>query len=853
MPELPALPLGSPDSGRRTTRATPRPTLRGPGPESQLGRLGPSFARLSAAFEAGRLQATEQPEAEPEQVLVLEVAGELSDFARAIGRVPGLEFLAEAAQDRVDSGDEFVAVDREGRTHRYDRQLYLVASDRRAWEEILSLWGIFQRGEQMPYGKAQFGHLFGRLESLRAWDDSDRLERTGALDAWRDELSDLGDELVDFEVELWFRRDPDRRREAAEELRADLELDGGEFVAESVYPEIAYHGVLARVSARRLRAVVESHRVTWLRTGAVRFFHAVGQFAATGSGDALIEASTEELLAPVEPTAEPPQVALLDGVPLAGHRLLEGRIVLDDPDGWEALMPAARRLHGTAMASIVVRGDLSQGSPVVRAPVYVRPILWDQAPAWVRGGREELPRDRLAVDLIHAAVARLFEGVAIAPTVKVIVLAVADAVCQFDRFVSPLARMLDWLQARFEIVILVAAGNHLGDLELPADLDDQDPLEVQHEILCTLQRETGMRRLLSPAESINALTIGAAHSDGATYREDDGRIEPIVTPDLPNVLSALGGGVRRAVKPDILLPGGRQLLTREPRLNGAAQRMSVTATRRPPGVRVAAPGRAGQVDATTYDTGTSPATGLAGYHAGRILETLQALRVRYGEEIAGPQFDAVIVKAALAHAASWGNAGGFIDEVCAELALGRGREVTARMIGYGRSEPTEVLACDDHRVTAVGAGRLAVDQAHSYRFPLPPSLASVTARRRLTLTLAWLTPVNPGHRAYRRAALNVEPGGLPGQFVERGDVEMYGARRGTLQHDILEGQRAVPYAPDRSIELVVSCRADAGDLDREVPYALIVTLEVPQDLGLRIYDEVRQALRLPVAVRVPGR
>jgi hypothetical protein len=51
------------------------------------------------------------------------------------------------------------------------------------------------------------------------------------------------------------------------------------------------------------------------------------------------------------------------------------------------------------------------------------------------------------------------------------------------------------------------------------------------------------------------------------------------------------------------------------------------------------------------------------------------------------------------------------------------------------------LACDDHRVTILVAARIDADVAHAYRFP--PSLASVRHRRRLTVTLAWLTPINP--------------------------------------------------------------------------------------------------------------
>jgi hypothetical protein len=94
---------------------------------------------------------------------------------------------------------------------------------------------------------------------------------------------------------------------------------------------------------------------------------------------------------------------------------------------------------------------------------------------------------------------------------------------------------------------------------------------------------------------------------------------------------------------------------------------------------------------------------------------------------------------------------------------------------------------------------------------------------------------------------------LPQALLERGDVDQHGARRGTVQHDILEGRRAVPYAAGRAIELTVSCRADAGELLDEVPYALIVSLEAAQGIGLPIYEEVRQALRVAVAVRVGSR
>ena len=54
-----------------------------------------------------------------------------------------------------------------------------------------------------------------------------------------------------------------------------------------------------------------------------------------------------------------------------------------------------------------------------------------------------------------------------------------------------------------------------------------------------------------------------------------------------------------------------------------------------------------------------------------------------------------------------------------------------------------------------------------------------------------------------------------------------------------------------SLEIRVNCRADAGGLEEEVPYALVTTIEVWGDLWVsNIYDEVRaavQAARVRVA------
>lgn len=435
-----------------------------------------------------------------------------------------------------------------------------------------------------------------------------------------------------------------------------------------------------------------------------------------------------------------------------------------------------------------------------------------------------------------------------------IVLAIGDAVLQFDRFISPLARLLDWLSFRYDVLFLVSGGNHTAALELPTDAETDDPQELQHELLCAIGRSAALRRLLSPAESVNALTIGAAHADGSTGLSGDDRVEPIITSDLPNVGSAIGGGVRRAVKPDILLRGGRQLVRLEPLGQDGRRLVTIASSHKAPGVRMAAPGRqAGVLDATVHSTGTSVAVATGGHHAGHLIDALGWLRQIHGAQLPGPEFDPVLLKAALVHGARWGTARTFVDNMQQDLGNPRSRDAVARLVGYGHAAPDRALACDEHVVTAIAGNSISRDQAHAYRLPLPPSLAARTDRRRVTLTLAWLTPVNPRHRSYRSAALKLEPAGPVDLLGARTDADMHGARRGTVQHEVLEGERAVPYAPGSAIELVVSCRADAGVLEVAVPYALMVTVEVPAGIGLPIYEEVRQALRVPVAVRAATR
>jgi hypothetical protein len=211
----------------------------------------------------------------------------------------------------------------------------------------------------------------------------------------------------------------------------------------------------------------------------------------------------------------------------------------------------------------------------------------------------------------------------------------------------------------------------------------------------------------------------------------------------------------------------------------------------------------------------------------------------------------VLIKALIAHGATWGPAAELVEEALQGIDHGRSiKDAVARVLGYGGAEPERALTCDDNRVTAFYAAAIEAGVAHTYELPLPPSLASQAVERRLTATLAWLTPTNPRHRMYRRAAVAFDPPTDSDSIVEgRDEADWQSVRRGTLQHKVLRGHRAVPFLDGDQLSIVVSCRAAAGELQDSVRYALVLTLEAPVQLGLPIYDEVRNRLRERVPVR----
>ena len=795
----------------------------------------------------------------PERALVLEVAGAMDDFQALARRVRGLDFLDEW-ETEFDPGEDFFESDtrrgREGEP-RTDRpiggRLYLSMPDQQALRQLVSLWNRWRRGADLPHGLTRWRDVFASLHRIRPWGPEDRIDDDTA-EFWRGWIESNPAETVRIEAELWFRASLENRRTARQRVETAIVEAGGEIVHRATIDEIRYDAMLVDLPGSAIARLVEREEIHLAICDDVMLLRPQSSANLLEPGE---EAETGPAPAPFAGAGHPPIAALLDGIPVQNHALLAGRLDVDDPDAIENTSVVAGRAHGTAMASLILHGDRNLHEPPLSRLLHVRPIL--TAPG--NGLREEPPRDRLLVDLIYRAVLRMKEGEAggepTAPDVFLVNLSVCDERRPYASVVSPLAKLLDYFADRFGILFLVSAGNITSPLVIDdyatwTDFEDATPEEREKATLRALAANRAYRTLLSPAEALNIVTVGALHCDAVDPPRGAHAVDPYGSGELPNVSSAQGLGHRKTVKPDILMPGGLEYVA--PRSSGGA--LSVVPGGRH-GLKAAAPPAAGgDLDREDLFSGTSSATATATRACHRIFDTLMDEDGGSMHADLGPDYYAVVVRALLHHRVEWGNRASLLGNLYGPH--GQGKHVArldnvSRLLGYGIPNVGEAISCAPNRATLVGYGTVPPRRARVHRIPLPPSLEMVTEPRAIAFTVAWFSPIHPRHRAYRRAKLAIDPVGkieettgakrLPAQPSDKSTP------RGTVFHTRYEGSRAVPFIDDGHIRLRVSCREPAGALDQNIRYGMAVTIEAGAHIP--VYQEVRARLAVPVAPSAP--
>lgn len=854
MPERPLLLFPTPEIADRSRRRGFPGHVHRPTHDRQGQRLSPIFARLQTAFNERRAEVQQTAAgADPEQMLVIETIGNVENFANAVKRIEGFEWMGEIETDEIDPDEDFY--DKKNGDKLLNGRLYLVMSDQQALDDMLSLWRRYQADRHMEFerGLTKFRDIFLRLKDIRRWSVQDRIAETGVLDAWQEDLEHDANRPIRFEVELWFRGTDAKRRNAQGHVKDLVVALRGTILDDCIINDIAYHALLAEIPANAAKQIIEHPDVDLIKCDSVMFFRPVGQMA-TGKRPVEGELSDCEQEEANLPTGDP-IVAVLDGFPLANHDLLQDRLIIDDPDDYASAYSVSDRTHGTAMASLVVHGDLSDRLPPLPRPVYVRPIM--KPIPWIRTpGPEHIPNDVLIVDHIHRAVRRMFEGDdatgAVVQTIRIINFSIGDPCRQFTQALSPLARLLDWLSVKYRVLFVISAGNHEQDIKIGMRKDVFDALsneKKEAKVVQTLYKDARHRKLLSPGESINGITVGALHHDASTVVQASHAID-VFESLLPSPVSAFGNGYRRAVKPDLLFNGGRVLYTEKLFGNGTDATFERRPMRIAPGNKVASPSRvAGELNKVVYCCGTSNATALTSRMASLCHDTVVEVFKEQAPDRALNADFAPLLKAMIVHGCSWKEIGERLRTILMPPANGRQiRSLISRWLGYGVPDFHRVLACTEQRATMLGCGRLSDEKAHIFSLPVPPSLGARREQRRLTVTLAWMSPIAANTQRYRSAGLWFEINDKV-LAVKRCEVDTNASRRGTVQHEIFEGHGAVAITDGANLTIKVNCRKDAAELQTPVAYGLAVTLEVAEGIDIAIYEEIRARIVPAVEIR----
>lgn len=807
--------------------------MRGPQPNAtadQNQRFGPKFQRLTDVLQrdpAGLALRADPAALAPERLLVFEVKGSIGAFARAINNVPGLELIDEEELP----GDEDKAP-----------VAYLLVPDLRALQQIESLWRTWVAGRVLPQGFTPWRDVFACLRDLRVWGPADRLQRLDA-DVLAEEIEGRADdELFPLEIELVFRGSPDAGAISEATVVEAIRQSGGRLLSRARLDDIAYHAILAELPVAAIRMVVERAPVGL--AGVEPIMHIRPQSVVTEiDANDLLPAAPAPVMGPV--TADP-ILALLDGVPVAGHPLLRPYLSVEDHFGLEPGAVVAQRYHGSAMASLIVHGDRNKPEPPLPRQVHCIPVL---------GDNDRFPPDRLIIDLIYQAVIRMCAGnQPSAPHVIIINISLGDVRRPFYGQLSPWARLLDRLAYRFGILFLVSAGNITTQFPVAAfanrvAFEDADADQRARGVINAVAAVVADRRLLSPSETINGLTIGARNLDWVPTAERAlarVNVNPYSELNIANPSSALGPGFAGSVKPDILMPGAREHL----RVVASAETITVApaGASRGAGLKVAAPPRPGLENAEGFTNGTSAATALASRTAHRIHDALEAA---YGQEflqLTNTQ-RAVLIKALLVHPARWPSAAAsLVKELLGPFGQGqapRQKDNIRRFLGYGLFDSDDAVACAADRATFWCVGSLGRERSVDVLVPIPAAIGGQARAHSVSATLAWFTPVVPGRKSYRAVRMKIlDPAEIEDLGVSADAWQPDGnqTNRGTVFTRVWSGAQAAVVADGMSLRLKIQREPDpAGAVDEMVPFGLAVTLEMPGEL--RIYDQVRNRVQ----------
>ena len=282
-----------------------------------------------------------------------------------------------------------------------------------------------------------------------------------------------------------------------------LKANNSKVICRCQLDEIKFYAIKAKVpinlAEKILNTPEEIKRITDCKE--IRYIYNAPQLVKSS-----VRQSREEMFPPhsKQKNLGKPILALFDGLPIENHTLIKNHLEIHDLHGVKDNYSSKARKHGTAMSSIIINGDLNGEEEQIPKRIFVIPIY-----KGLKDDEEGLPENKFIEDIIHKNVLYLVNE---RPEIKMVNLSFGDMYYPFVTKLSPFARLLDYLSVKYNFLFLVSAGNNKHPLNLGMTETDFKSLSEDNKIkkiFQSLRNSSKNRGLISPSESINALTIGA--------------------------------------------------------------------------------------------------------------------------------------------------------------------------------------------------------------------------------------------------------------------------------------------------------------------------------------------------------
>jgi len=782
---------------------------------------------------------------------VFDLLGSVRDFETAASTL-GFDWLRSQKSDEDDNEADDDPDDDVG----VSGCLYLTMPSLDGLRRLMAQWTRYTSGRKADPGFEALWKIFPYLKELRTWSAKDRIDP--GLAAYIQRLLSDGNREVLVELDLWYVSSPAQRDRSAATLQKMVEQVNGQLLDLVDIHEIQYLGALVRLPAAVAKRLADAE-------GELALLDEVMTIRPQSSWSSHVLPAAPELreIPPFESNTKSCLVALLDGYPVEAHDALAERIIVREVDVRGEHAPVSSRRHGTAMASLVAHGDLQANHAPHPRPIAVVPVLT----ADPNTGREVTPPGLLPIGVIYRALQAIVKDSAdeksAMATVSIVNHSVCDTFAPFIRRPSPWAALLDYFSHHHRLLFVLSAGNIFDSFRVDLfqdrnELEGAEPLERQAAIMNAIERAKAGRGIFSPAESINNLTVGALHADDSQAAESPD-LDPYPNLVMTNLASALGFGVNRCLKPDLVEQGGRFAIGCANVPGGGIDIHAKRSTHF--GHLVAAPSPTGELRSVDRIAGTSNAAALVSRSCARVADALEDVFSSTKENLHDRSTRVPMLKALATHGCSWGRIGEVLEDAYpphgARKWHGR-RDTIAKFLGYGQPAVERVVTGGDNRVTLLADDEILPEELHEYRIPIPRAMLHTRDIRSVTITLAWTTPIVTTSMDYRGVSLAFVDADGKTQYWKGYDRKLQPngttAQRGTLLHLSLEGKRLQRSVDEKGLFIGVQAMArHFSQTMTKVPYALAVTLEMAQSQNTGIYADVSEAIRLRDRARVQPR